>query len=49
MIKELKLINLIIEHFIPDEEVNKLKKKLDFSEELDDWVIKDYGHEDLRV
>lgn len=49
MVKELKLINLIIEHFIPDDEVNKLKKKLDFSDELDDWIIKDYNHEDVKA
>ena len=38
MIRELKLINLIIEHFIPEDEVKKLQQKLDFSDELDDWV-----------
>ncbi len=41
IIKELKLINLIIEHFIPADEVKKLENRLEFSEEVDDWVIKD--------
>jgi hypothetical protein len=45
--KELKLIDLIIEHFIPKNEVEKLESKLEFSEEVDDWTIKDIAQEDL--
>ena len=37
--RDLKLLNLIIEHFIPHEEVSKLESKLVFSEEVDDWVL----------
>jgi kinesin family member 3B len=33
IIRELKLLNLIIEHFIPQDELKKLENKLDFSEE----------------
>lgn len=39
--RELKLIDLIIEHFVPNEEVEKLEKKLEFSDEVDDWVVKE--------
>ena len=34
-------MNIIIEHFIPSEDVNKLEFKLEFSDELDDWTFKD--------
>lgn len=47
IIKELKLIDLIIKHFIPQNEVKKLESKLSFSEEVDDWTIKDMIHEDM--
>ena len=34
-------MNIIIENFIPHDDVNKLESKLEFSEELDDWTFKD--------
>ena len=34
-------MNIIIENFIPHDDVNKLETKLEFSEELDDWTFKD--------
>lgn len=47
VIKELKLIDLIIEHFIPQDEVKKLENKLTFSDELEDWTIKDISNEEM--
>ena len=54
----MKLMNIIIEHFIPSEEgiithftyilsliVRKLEAKLEFSQEVDDWLIKDTDEE----
>ncbi|KRW98337.1 P-loop containing nucleoside triphosphate hydrolase [Pseudocohnilembus persalinus] len=40
IIRELKLFNLIIDHFVPQEEVKKLENRLEYSEEIDDWVVK---------
>lgn len=44
-------MNFIIEHFIPAEEgiiiiiklkiVQRLEKKLEFNEEVDDWILKE--------
>lgn len=34
-------MNLIIEYFIPADEVERLEKKIEFSEELDDWCVKE--------
>jgi len=37
--RQIKLKNLIIDHFIPQSELNKLELRAVFSEELDDWII----------
>ncbi|KAL4451157.1 hypothetical protein ABPG74_021479 [Tetrahymena malaccensis] len=47
--KELKLIDLIIEHFIPQNEVKKLEQKLIFSEEDGDWNIREDANESHKV
>ena len=39
--RELKLLDLIIQHFLPDDEVKRLERRLEFSEECDDWVVKE--------
>jgi len=36
---QLKLKNLLIEHFIPPEEYRKNEKQVQWSEEVNDWVI----------
>jgi hypothetical protein len=36
---QLKLKNLLIEHFIPPEEYRKHEKQVQWSEEVNDWVI----------
>lgn len=41
LIRELKLLDLIIENFIPSEEVNHVNQKLEYDEEKDEWFIKD--------
>jgi len=41
-------MNLIIEHFIPPDEVMRLEQKLEFSEEIDDWVIKEFEANPLK-
>ena len=38
-------MNLIIEHFIPADEVRRLEAKLEFSEEVDDWMVKEIDEE----
>ena len=38
-------MNLIIEHFIPADDVKRLELKLEFSEEVDDWMVKDTDEE----
>ncbi|KAL4490988.1 hypothetical protein ABPG72_008724 [Tetrahymena utriculariae] len=47
--KELKLIDLIIEHFIPQNEVKKLEQKLIFSDEDGDWNIKEDTNENHKI
>ena len=37
---QLKLKNLIIEHFIPPEEFKKIEKQAEWNEEINDWVLK---------
>lgn len=37
--KSLKLKDLIIHHFIPDEEVQKLEARAEWSDDKDDWLI----------
>ncbi len=37
---QLKLKNLIIENFIPDEEFKKVEKNAEWKEDINDWVIK---------
>lgn len=41
LLKELKFINLLIENFIPIYEVREFQTRLEFSDEVDDWVIKE--------
>ncbi|KAM3134225.1 hypothetical protein pb186bvf_013645 [Paramecium bursaria] len=40
-LRQLNLMNFIIEHFIPAEEVQRLEKKLEFNDEVDDWILKE--------
>ncbi|CAK61968.1 unnamed protein product (macronuclear) [Paramecium tetraurelia] len=47
-LRQLNLMNLIIEHFIPEDEEKRLKEKLEFSEEQDDWVIKEFEANPLK-
>jgi len=37
--RQLKLKNLIIEHFIPLDEVNKIELRATWSEDIDDWIL----------
>lgn len=37
---QLKLKNLIIENFIPEEEFKKVEKNAEWKEDINDWVIK---------
>ena len=46
--KEIKLMDLIIESFIPEEEVSKLESRMEFNEEMDEWIVKDKSHETLK-
>jgi len=39
--RELKLLDLIIENFIPQEEVNQLNQKLEYDKDQDEWFVKD--------
>lgn len=41
-------MNLIIENFIPEDEVKKLESKLIFNEEIDEWVVKDNSQIQLQ-
>jgi hypothetical protein len=41
LILQNKRINLIIKNFVPESEVIKLQTRLVFSEEIDDWVIRE--------
>ena len=34
-------MDLIIEHLIPEQAVEQLRDNLEFSDELDDWCLKD--------
>jgi len=42
--RELKLRQLIIEHFIPVEEAKKVEERAEFDAELDQWHLKPLGH-----
>ena len=46
--REIKLMDLIIESFIPDEEVRKLEDRMEFNEEMDEWIVKDKSHDTLK-
>lgn len=37
--RQLKLKNLIIDHFIPQDEANKIELRSVWSEEIDDWIL----------
>ena len=39
--RELKLLDLIIENFIPHDEVNQLNHKLQYDQDQDEWFVKD--------
>jgi hypothetical protein len=39
LVRELKLVNMIIEHFCPIQEVAGIQHRLEFDEGFDDWVI----------
>lgn len=40
---QLKLKNLIIDNFIPRDEYKKMEKNVEWSEEMNDWVIRQPG------
>ncbi len=40
---QLKLKNLIIEHFIPTEEYKKMEKQVEWNDEYNDWTIRAPG------
>lgn len=46
--REIKLMDLIIDHFIPQEEVDKLEARMEFDEEMDDWIVKEKTHDSLK-
>jgi len=46
--REIKMMDLIIESFIPVEEVNKLEDRMEFNEEMDEWVVKEKSHDSLK-
>ena len=46
--REIKLMDLIIESFIPEEEVRKLEDRMEFNEEMDEWIVKDKSHDTLK-
>lgn len=48
LVREMKLYELIIDSFIPEEEFKKLEERLFFDEEIDDWQIKDKNDESLK-
>jgi kinesin family protein 3/17 len=37
--RQLKLKNLVIDHFIPQDEANKIELRSVWSEEIDDWIL----------
>ena len=39
LVRELKLVNMIIEHFVPIHEVASIQHRIEFDESFDDWVI----------
>lgn len=39
LVRELKLVNMIIQHFVPMQEVASIQHRLEFDEGFDDWVI----------
>lgn len=39
LVRELKLVNMIIEHFVPIQEVSTIQHRLEFDEGFDDWII----------
>lgn len=39
LVRQLKLVNMIIEHFVPIQEVAAIQHRLEFDEGFDDWVI----------
>jgi len=41
--RELKLREMIIEHFIPPDEVEKVRKRVDFDTEYDQWRLQPMG------
>jgi len=46
---QLKLKNLIIEHFIAPEEYKKMEKMIEWSEDINDWMIKTPGFKDAKT
>lgn len=46
--REIKLMDLIIESFIPQEEVMKLEHRMEFNEEMDEWIVKEKCDESLK-
>lgn len=41
MVSQIKLMDLIIEHLIPQEAEQHLRENLEFNTELDDWCLTD--------
>jgi hypothetical protein len=39
IVRELKLVNMIIENFVPIHEVAAMQHRLEFDDSFDDWVI----------
>ncbi len=39
--RELKLLDLIIENFVPQEEVQLLNDRLQYDEDQDEWFVKE--------
>jgi hypothetical protein len=39
IVRELKLVNMIIENFVPIHEVAAIQHRLEFDESFDDWVV----------
>ena len=46
---QLKLKNLIIENFISPEEYKKMEKMIEWSEDINDWVIRTPGFKDAKT
>jgi kinesin family protein 3/17 len=46
---QLKLKHLIIENFIPPEEVKKMEKMIEWNDDLNDWVIRTPGFKELKT